>query len=57
MTALLLLVGILDNPFNEGVAGLGPTAMERTRPRTNEALAAAGVKTASLPCDALGRKA
>ncbi len=53
MTALLLLLGFLDNPFHEGVGGLEPTAMERTLRQLDEALREAGVDV-QPPCDAAG---
>jgi hypothetical protein len=53
MTALLLLLGFLDNPFHEGVGGLEPTAMERTLRQLDEALREAGVGV-QPPCDAAG---
>ncbi len=53
MTALLLLLGFLDNPFHEGVGGLEPTAMERTLRQLDDALREAGVPVRP-PCDAAG---
>jgi hypothetical protein len=53
VTAMLLLLGFLDNPFHEGVGGLEPTAMERTLRQLDVALREAGVEV-RLPCDAAG---
>ena len=53
VTAMLLLLGFLDNPFHEGVGGLEPTAMERTLRQLDIALREASVEV-RLPCDASG---
>ena len=53
ITSLLLLLGILDNPFHEGIGGLEPTAMERTLGQFEEALSTLGVEV-PIPCDELG---
>ncbi len=44
MVALLLLLQALDNPFNSGVGGLKPVAMERSLRMVDEALGAVGAK-------------
>jgi hypothetical protein len=51
--ASLALVGFLDHPFQSDVAGLQPTAMERTLVLIEEAGTAIG-DTTSPPCDARG---
>jgi amino acid transporter len=53
MTVLLLLLGALDNPFQTGVGGLQPVAMERSLRMVDEALGAVGAQV-RLPCDAVG---
>jgi hypothetical protein len=53
MVVLLLLLHSLDNPFNDGVGGLQPVAMERSLRIVDEALGAVGTKV-QLPCDTLG---
>jgi hypothetical protein len=53
VVALLLLIRFLDNPFNEGVGGVRPVAMERTLDVIDEALAAVG-REVELPCDDAG---
>ena len=54
MATLLLLIRFLDNPFQEGTAGLQPTAMERTLTILEEELEDFGAR-GELPCDAAGR--
>ncbi len=54
MVALLLLLQALDNPFNSGVGGLKPVAMERSLRMVDEALGAVGAKV-TYPCDAVGK--
>ena len=54
MAALMLLLNGLDSPFNDGVGGLQPVAMERSLRIIDEALGSVGVE-AQLPCDALGK--
>jgi hypothetical protein len=54
LTALMLLLHGLDSPFNEGVGGLEPVAMERSLRMTDEALSSIGTKI-QVPCDAAGR--
>jgi hypothetical protein len=53
MTVLLLLLGTLDNPFQTGVGGLKPVAMERSLRMVDEALSAVGAQP-RLPCNAVG---
>ena len=53
ITAMLLLLYALDNPFHKGIGGLRPVAMERTLQIIDEKLAIAGNHHAA-PCDARG---
>ena len=53
VVVLLLLIQFLDSPFNEGVGGVRPVAMERSLRIIDEALAAAGI-TVQPPCDERG---
>jgi hypothetical protein len=53
ITATLLLLWFLDNPYQSGVGGLRPTAMERTLVLIEEASGAVGL-TITPPCDANG---
>jgi hypothetical protein len=53
IVAMLLLLRGLDNPFNDGVGGLQPTAMERTLELLEEERRIVGDET-PLPCDATG---
>jgi hypothetical protein len=53
ITATLLLINVLDNPFRDGVGGLQPVAMERTLEIIDQELSVAGQATAP-PCDASG---
>ncbi len=53
ITLLFLLLAALDNPFQEGVGGLQPVAMERALTQIDEALGAVGVEV-PIPCDATG---
>jgi hypothetical protein len=55
ITIMLLLLAFLDNPFNSGVGGLKPVAMERTLRMMDEALAALGTDVRT-PCDADGKR-
>jgi hypothetical protein len=50
ITAMLLLLSFLDSPFQSGVGGLQPTAMERTLRIVDEASSLAGIEI-SAPCD------
>ena len=53
ITVMLLVLGFLDRPFQTGVGGLRPVAMERTLRMADEALAEIG-EDVRLPCDAGG---
>ena len=50
IVTMLLLLYALDHPFNEGVGGLEPVAMERALNLADQALAAIG-DDASIPCN------
>jgi uncharacterized membrane protein len=54
MTAMLLLLGFLDNPYRDGPGSLQPTSMERTLDVLQEAKTAIG-ETAVAPCTAEGQ--
>ena len=54
ITTLLLLLQFLDNPFQSGVGGLQPAAMERSLRVLDEVLPTV-VPDLVLPCDAEGR--
>ena len=56
ITAMLLLIGFLDNPFHEGVGGVRPVAMERTLDIIGQALGAVE-RPVTPPCDPQGRPA
>jgi hypothetical protein len=53
ITAMLLLIQFLDNPFHEGVGGVRPVAMERNLDIIDRALRASGIRVA-VPCDESG---
>jgi hypothetical protein len=53
ISATLLLLWFLDNPYQSGVGGLEPTAMERTLRLIDEASDAVGL-TIAPPCDENG---
>jgi len=53
VVSMLLLIEFLDSPFQEGIGGVRPVAMERTLRIVDEALQAIGVRV-ELPCDARG---
>ena len=53
ITTMLLLLNVLDKPFQTGVGGLRPVAMERTLRIIDEAIAAADIEV-RIPCDAEG---
>ena len=53
ITAMLLLIQFLDSPFQKGVGGVRPVAMERTLRIVDEALRAVDGRV-QLPCDAQG---
>ena len=55
ITAMLLLLVFLDNPYREAPGSLQPTAMERTLVTLDEARRALGL-TAPVPCTAEGRQ-
>lgn len=56
LTAMLVLISILDNAFTTGFGGLRPVAMERTLNVLEKEQAIIG-DGAPLPCDQTGRKA
>jgi amino acid transporter len=53
IVTMLLLLNALDHPYNEGVGGLEPVAMERSLRLTEQALAEVGTDV-TIPCDADG---
>jgi hypothetical protein len=53
ITAMLLVLWTLDNPFHPGLGGLRPVAMERTLRVVEEEIAIAG-DDQPIPCDASG---
>jgi hypothetical protein len=53
ITAMLLLLNSLNNPFHEGLGGLRPVAMERTLQIIDQEREIAGIDTPP-PCDARG---
>jgi hypothetical protein len=54
VTAMLLVLWTLDNPFHPGIGGLRPVAMERTIAVIEQEIAIAGAEL-TLPCDDAGR--
>jgi hypothetical protein len=54
ITAMLLLLNFLDNPYHPGVGALEPVAMERTLRILDEALPRVNVQV-DAPCDDAGR--
>jgi hypothetical protein len=56
IVALLLLLRALDHPFNQGVGGLDPVAMERSLRLVDEALGAVGGEV-RVPCGDDGARA
>jgi hypothetical protein len=54
ITAMLLLLGFLDDPFHPDVGGVQPTAMERTLEIIDDAQEATGLEL-TVPCDETGR--
>ena len=54
IVSMLVLLWFLDNPYQPGVGGLKPTAMERTLGVADDARRILGL-TEALPCDAQGR--
>jgi hypothetical protein len=53
ITAMLLLLNSLNNPFHHGIGGLRPVAMERTLQIIDQEREIAGNDTPP-PCDARG---
>ena len=53
ITTMLLLLNVLDKPFQTGVGGLRPVAMERALRIVDEATAAADIEV-RIPCDEEG---
>ena len=53
ITAMLLLLGVLDNPYRDGPGSLQPVAMERMLDTIEEARVAIG-DTAPVPCTSEG---
>ena len=53
ITSTLLLLWFLDNPYNHGVSGIRPVAMERTLEQLTHEKGIAGGSFA-IPCDAQG---
>jgi hypothetical protein len=53
ITAMLLMIQFLNSPFQEGIGGVRPVAMERTLRIVDEALRAVDGRV-QLPCDAQG---
>jgi hypothetical protein len=53
VVSMLLLIAFLDSPFQKGIGGVRPVAMERTLRIVDEALQAVGGRV-PLPCDARG---
>ena len=54
ITATLLLIRFLDDPFRDGIGGLQPVAMERTQ-RILDGQRQIFGDTGALPCDTNGR--
>ena len=54
ITTMLLLLAFLDDPVNDGVGGLQPTAMERALILIDESIAASGIEV-TPPCEASGQ--
>ena len=55
LTALLLLIQFLDDPYRGGFGGLQPVAMERTLGILEQERGLTG-ETGALPCDAEGER-
>lgn len=53
VVTMLLLLGFLDDPFQDSVGGLQPVAMERSVRIIDQALEAIGTPV-TIPCDAAG---
>jgi Protein of unknown function (DUF4239) len=56
ITAMLLLIQFLDNPFHDGVGGVRPVAMERNLDIIDQALRASSIRLV-VPCDEMGNPA
>jgi hypothetical protein len=56
ITAMLLLIQFLDDPYRDGLGGLQPVAMERTLGILDQERRLTG-ETGALPCDAEGEPA
>ena len=54
ITAMLLLIQFLDNPFHDGVGGVRPVAMERTPATSSTRRCERRAFASWLPCDAMG---
>jgi hypothetical protein len=54
MTAILLVIGFLDNPYRPGLGSLRPVAMERTLKILDQERRIVGDATPT-PCDERGR--
>jgi hypothetical protein len=55
ITILLLLLSALDRPFQTGIGGIRPVAMERTLRIVDQAIAATGTAVV-IPCDDKGNR-
>jgi hypothetical protein len=55
ITILLLLLSALDMPFQTGIGGIRPVAMERTLRIVDQAIAATGTDV-DIPCDGRGNR-
>jgi hypothetical protein len=55
ITILLLLLSALDMPFQTGIGGIRPVAMERTLRIVDQAIAATGTAV-DIPCDDRGNR-
>jgi ethanolamine utilization microcompartment shell protein EutL len=53
VTAMLLVLSFLNDPFTNSIGGLQPDAMERTLVLMDQAVTAADVEV-TVPCDASG---
>ena len=53
VVSMLLLITFLDSPFQKGIGGVRPVAMERTLGTIDEAIQAVGLRV-NPPCDARG---
>jgi hypothetical protein len=55
IAAMMLLLHFLDNPYQEGIGGLEPVAMERTLRIVDEEIQALGADV-PIPCDGRGTR-